>query len=188
MLWRIVAFVGAMLLMTVAVSAAFAKPLRLVGPLMFGLSCSEQVCVEEAGDITHAIKLMSAASKEVEALTGQTLPSRRMVLCSTSQCYQNFGGGQERAISFPWLGTVVAGPVWQRHIIRHELIHWLQFERFGAVETMSHPVWFREGMAYALSGAPDWDIPDHYQPMIAQYRRWQGQWDVDQIWNQQPEF
>ncbi len=180
--------IGASLLIVVGATAVFAKPLRLAAPQVFGLFCAEQICVEAAQDLRRAQDLVSAASEEVEGLTEQTLPSLNIVLCSTLRCYQNFGGDQERAISFPWLGTVVSGPDWHDHIVRHELIHWLQFERFGAVATMLHPMWFREGMAYSLSGAPDWDIPEHYQPVIARYRRWQGQRDVERLWNKQPEF
>ncbi|WP_444893794.1 hypothetical protein ACJJI5_13475 [Microbulbifer sp. EKSA008] len=35
-------------------------------------------------------------------------------------------------------------------------------------------------MAYLYSGAPDSDIPDHYYPMIQQYKEWHS----DMEWNE----
>lgn len=180
--------ISATVLLAATVTATLAKPLRLAAPQILGLSCLERTCVEDAEDLQRAQDLVRAAVREVEVLTGQTVPPLTLVLCSTSECYKSFGGDRERAISFPWLGAVISGPDWQDYIIRHELIHWLQFDRYGAVETMSHPTWFREGMAYALSGAPDWDIPEHYQPMISRYRGWQEQRNLDGLWTTQPEF
>jgi|TARA_R100001509_G_scaffold44063_1_gene23955 hypothetical protein len=91
------------------------------------------------------------------------------------ECYQSFGGGNERAVSYPFLGTVIAPASWQRYITQHELIHWFQFYEIGAVSTMMKPEWFREGMAYVYSGAPESDIPEHYLPMMKRYSDWHSE-------------
>lgn len=152
-----------------------APPLKLAAPSLFGLECSERVCVEQAEDMPQASELFASAAAAVETQTGLVVPRLNAVLCRSETCYRKFGGGEERAISYPFLGMVVAGRSWQDYIVRHELIHWLQFEYFGAFETMAQPVWFREGMAYALSGAPGHDIPDLFKSWMVQYLGWQGE-------------
>lgn len=167
---------------------AFAGPLRIAAPQLFGMHCAEQVCVESDRDLETALALFRSARDDVEALAGTELPPHRAVLCKSDACHARFGGGAERAISFPFLGMVVAGQSWQDYIIRHELIHWLQFEHYGAFETMSHPAWFREGMAYALSDAPDWDIPEPFKPWIAESQYWQGDMSFAEILEAAPRF
>ncbi len=151
-----------------------APPLRLAAPSLFGLHCVERVCTELEEDLAAAQGLVAKAAADVRAQTGLAIPQLNAALCRSDDCYRRFGGGDERAISYPFLGMAIAGHSWQDYIIRHELIHWLQFQHFGAIETMSHPIWFREGMAYALSSAPDWDIPDAFKTWMAQYRDWQA--------------
>lgn len=56
--------------------------------------------------------------------------------------------------------------------MRHELIHHLQNERFGAVRnSFFKPTWFREGMAYSLSGDPR-PLPEPLQGYRAQFDAW----------------
>lgn len=167
---------------------AFAGPLRIAAPQLFGMHCAEQVCVESDRDLETALALFRSARDDVEALAGTELPPHRAVLCKSDACYARFGGGAERAISFPFLGMVVAGQSWQDYIIRHELIHWLQFEHYGAFETMTYPTWFREGMAYALSAAPMSDIPQAFTPWTAQYLDWQGERSLPAVLASKPVF
>lgn len=154
----------------------------MTAPTLFGMRCAEQVCVEAGEDLPRAIALVAAARATVAAQTGQRLAERNVILCNSAACYRRFGGGAERTISYPWLGMIVAGPVWRDYIIRHELVHWVQFSTFGALATMRMPVWKREGMAYALSKAPEDDIPEQYLPLIMTYRKWQGARPDDAIW------
>lgn len=164
-----------------------AAPLRMLAPEQFGLTCAQNLCVEKPGDLDVAMVLVTAAKADVIELAGLQVPDLKIVMCRTADCYRRFGGGSERAISFPYLGMIVAGHSWQDYIIRHELIHWLQFEHFGAVETMRLPGWLREGMAYDLSGAPDWDIPQPFKPWIGQYRRWLVERSVADVFSAQPD-
>ncbi len=170
-----------------ALTLWFAPPLRMLLPDLLGLTCNQGVCVERLDDLDAAMALVDAAKEDVSAMTGLQVPDLRIVMCRSADCYRGFGGGAERAMSFPFLGMIVAGHSWQDYIIRHELVHWLQFEHFGAFETMSLPVWFREGMAYDLSGAPEWDIPTPFKPWMGQYRDWQGDRSVDEVFLAPPD-
>lgn len=58
------------------------------------------------------------------------------------------------------------------HLVKHEMVHWLQFQEFGALGTMRKPFWLREGMAYSLSAAPAWDIPQQHSKLVLQYEAW----------------
>ncbi|MBJ3785467.1 hypothetical protein [Devosia sediminis] len=163
-----------------------APPLRLVAPTLFGVTCADRICVERANDLPQARALIKAAIDDLEDQIGLAVPELAVVLCRTEACYRGFGGGAERAISFPFLGMLIAGRSWQDYIVRHELIHWLQFEHFGAVETMSYPAWFREGMAYALSDAPAWDVPQPFKPWADQFVTWRGDRTINDMFLQKP--
>lgn len=150
-----------------------ATPTRLLLPHLNGVVCDGPVCVEDPEQMARAAELyrnsLEALSRAKISLEARPI----FVYCSSTTCYRSFGGGNERAISFPYLGTVIAPTSWQRYITMHELVHWYQFEKIGAVATMLKPEWFREGMAYVYSGAPETDIPEHYLPMMERYRQWQ---------------
>lgn len=149
-----------------------ATPSRLLLPELNGVTCDGPVCVEEPGRMAEAAELYRSAT-EALSLSGISLNTKpTFVYCSSADCYHSFGGGNERAISYPYLGTVIAPASWQRYITMHELVHWFQFDEIGSVATMLKPEWYREGMAYVYSGAPQTDIPEHYLPMMDQYKAW----------------
>lgn len=151
---------------------SYAKPFRFILPQLNGVQCNGSVCVEDPNDMGQAIELYGSAITNVSA-SGIALETKpKFVYCSTTECYQSFGGGNERAISYPFLGTVIAPESWQIYITQHELVHWFQFLEIGSVSTMRKPEWFREGMAYVYSGAPESDIPEHYLPIMQRYRKW----------------
>ncbi|ATZ73325.1 hypothetical protein CWC33_06265 [Idiomarina sp. X4] len=151
---------------------SFAKPVRLLLPHLNDMKCHNSVCVEHTKEMAKAEELYGSAFDAVSS-AGIPLRSKPMfVYCSTLECYQSFGGGNERAISYPFLGTVIAPASWQSYITQHELIHWFQFSEIGAVATMMKPEWFREGMAYVYSNAPESDIPEHYLPLMERYKDW----------------
>ena len=163
-----------------ALTWGYAKPVRLLLPQFNDVECSGSVCVENPDKMGKAIELYTYS---FEALNGAQIHINEkptFVFCSTIECYHSFGGGDEKAKSYPFLGTVIGPESWQRHITQHELVHWFQFSELGAVETMLKPEWFREGMAYVFSGAPASDIPKYYWPMIDRYKEWHS----DKTWSE----
>ena len=161
-----------LLVLIPALGWSFAKPLRLLFPQLNGVVCHDSVCAEDSKSLALATEIYTKSIEHVLA-KGITLEARpNFVYCSTFECYESFGGGNERAISYPFLGTIIGSNSWQLYITQHELIHWFQFFELGAVSTMTKPEWFREGMAYEYSGAPNSDIPKHYLPMLVKYRNW----------------
>lgn len=171
-----------LLFIAAIVGMFFIKPFRLLVPELHSMHCKDSVCVEDINALNKAETLYKTALAGLEK-QGLLLNSNpRFVYCSTDQCYKNFGGENERAISYPFLGTIIAPASWQTYISQHELIHWIQFETLGAIATMQAPEWFREGMAYKFSDAPDTDIPEYYFPLIKQYTTWHAEKSWEDIW------
>ena len=170
------------LLVAIIATAFFVKPLRLLVPEWYGMHCEGSVCVEEIELLDEADVLYQLALTRLQQQTLSLESKPEFVYCSTASCYKYFGGKNERAISYPFLGTIIAPSSWQIYISQHELVHWIQFEKLGAIATMQKPVWFREGMAYQFSDAPATDIPKHYLPLIEKYKSWHSNQSWKQVW------
>jgi len=158
------------------------KPVRMVAPSLQGVSCFGQICVEEKARLEHAAALHRSAAVFVEAVLGRIEGSPRTIFCSTTECYRAFGGGQEKAISYPWLGALISPGAWKPHFVRHELVHQVQYQELGAVGTMRAPLWLREGMAYSVSEPPAAEFPDQFRPLAAQYEEWVHSIAPGQLW------
>lgn len=161
---------------------AFAKPLRLWAPSLHGLSCAEAVCVEEAERLAEATALYESALSRIDTFGTPLRKRPRMVFCSTDACYRAFGGGAERAITYPWVGSLIAPTSWAPHFARHELIHALQGQQLGEIGMLRKPAWFREGMAYAWSEPPPEDMPDAFVPLRDRFEAWYAQIDARRLW------
>ncbi len=159
-------------ILTIVAGLFYVKPLRFLMPYLSGVKCYESVCVDDSKKMESALNLYSSALQEIRKRGISTPLNPTFVYCTTKKCYQSFGGGAERAISFPFLGTVISPESWQVYITQHELVHWFQFSEIGVISTMRKPEWFREGMAYYFSGAPESDIPMQYFTMIEKYQKW----------------
>lgn len=157
------------------------KPVRLLAPQAYGMYCRMNICVESQELFEEAERLFRKAKDDL-AVTGIViLRDPRIVYCKTNKCYKSFGGGRERAISFPYLGVIISEASWQGYITKHELIHWYQFQELGSIKTMLVPDWFREGMAYHYSGAPNSDIPEHYLEDIEKFKSRYHQLSISKI-------
>lgn len=148
------------------------KPVRLLIPSANNVICQADVCVDDEAALPMAEELYLASVKQMTAHGIHHNTSAKFVYCRSKACYASFGGGNERAMSYPYLGTIIAPESWQLYISTHEMVHWAQFKHLGAINTLTMPDWLIEGMAYQFSGAPESDIPEHYQSMLERYRQW----------------
>jgi hypothetical protein len=162
---------------------SFAKPVRLLVPELNGVTCSDSVCVDDAGRMLQAKALYEAAHEHVSAKLTPLTDRPLMVFCSTATCYRSFGGGSQRAITYPKIGSLIAPSSWAPHFARHELIHALQAQELGAMRMMRGPEWFREGMAYSVSEPPAHDMPPQFQTYRAQYEAWVIGVEAKDIWS-----
>lgn len=167
---------------------AFVKPIRLLLPQQNGVTCLNSVCVDNMHRMHEATALYDAAHVYVDdkltPLRGRPL----MVFCSTATCYKSFGGGRERAITYPKLGTLIAPDSWAPHFVRHEFIHALQAQELGPVQMMLAPAWFREGMAYSVSDPPIHDMPPQFQSYRTDYEAWAIGITSSELWSSAKEL
>ncbi|MBT8131052.1 MAG: hypothetical protein KJO35_02190 [Gammaproteobacteria bacterium] len=161
---------------------AFAKPIRILAPGVFGVVCHGAVCVEDEERSDGAVVLYDEAYAFVESRLSKLHTKPRVIFCSTTRCYRFFGGGRELAISYPRIGSIISAAAWKPHFVRHELIHHLQFQQLGAVGTMLDPAWFREGMAYSVSEPPEQDLPPQFREYQERYDLWSRSVDPGQLW------
>lgn len=175
--------IAALAITACACVVGFAKPVRISFAHLLSVHCAGPVCFEHEADRASTEKLYQTAVSEMNTLF-PLKRAPRFIFCRTRTCYQLFGGGQERAISYPWLGTIIAPESWQPYIVKHELVHWLQFQEFGVMGTMQKPLWLREGMAYALSKAPGHDIPRDHMEWVYQYEAWATGKTMRDIWSE----
>lgn len=154
------------------------KPVRLLIPSANNVICQGNVCVDDETALPVAKQLYFASVKQMAAQgIDYDLPAK-FVYCRSKACYTAFGGGNERAMSYPYLGTVIAPESWQTYISTHEMVHRVQFNQLGAIKTLSLPDWIIEGMAYQFSGAPKSDIPEHYYSKIERFKNWSPKADL----------
>ena len=161
---------------------AFARPVRILAPGVLGVVCQGAVCVEDEERSNDAVALYDEAYAFVESRLSKFDTKPRMIFCSTARCYRSFGGGRERAISYPKIGSLISADAWEPHFVRHELIHHLQFQQLGAIGTMLDPAWLREGMAYSVSEPPAEDLPLQFREYKERYDQWMGTVDAGQLW------
>lgn len=153
---------GWILLIGVLASCAMFKPIRVMSPEAFGLTCpSSTICVENIDTLAQANRLRSDAVAFVEKSLSGFIHAPRVIFCSTQECFQKFGGNP--GVSGQNVGTygaVINVSGWNPYIVRHELIHHWQNENFGTARAFLRlPNWYIEGMAYSLSEDPRRPIP-----------------------------
>ena len=141
----------------------------ILEPEANGLTCvSETICLERLNDRAEAEALYAEAAVFVTRRIAPFETPPRVLFCRTTECFARFSGEGPRAVNLGTFGIVVGPRGWINFIVRHEMIHHVQNERFGvwrASQTL--PQWYVEGMAYALSDDPRRPLPS---PRIEQYR------------------
>ena len=164
---------------------AFVKPVRVLAPQLEGLTCVERVCIDDEARRAEAMRLYADALEYVQARVGSLETPPRAVFCSTQACSRSFGFSGQNAYTFGTMSFVISDRGWRPYFVRHELIHHLQNERLGALPAwLFKPVWFREGMAYSLSGDPRNPLPEPLQSYRARFDAWFKDVGPAQLWSE----
>jgi hypothetical protein len=158
----------------VAACASF-KPLRAVAPELMGLTCSSQgVCVDDPRLMQQATALKQDAVVFVEQRLATFAAVPRILYCSTAECAKSFGFTSQAAYTVGSMGIVIGPRGWHPYLVRHELIHHLQVERWGSIRTwLFKPDWLVEGMAYSLSEDPRRPLPEPLKGWRQRFETWQ---------------
>ncbi len=45
-------------------------------------------------------------------------------------------------------------------------------------------MWFKEGMAFAVSEPPEFDLPEYAKPWVAQYEAWEQEVGRENVWRE----
>lgn len=138
--WHVLILAG--LLLTGCEGIGYA---RTTAPTLFGMEAVRR-------DLTRA---MADARGRLQAVYGTVRSKPTVLACATQACYERFGGGRQRALSFG--GTVLLSPRGiGAPILAHEWSHAELAERLDLLTrwTAKVPVWFDEGLAVAVSSEP----------------------------------
>lgn len=172
---KILLFCAMSALALLLAACAFYKPLRVLTPETFGLTCiTDDICVEDTSTITEAAKLRDDALSFVTANVGPIERPPRVLFCNSEDCFSRFGNPAVAALNFSGLDTLLINDRgWQDYILRHELIHHWQVEQFGVVQASRLPRWYIEGMAYSISQDPRDPLPrSDIQAWRDQFNAW----------------
>jgi hypothetical protein len=178
----------ALLLVVVVPVAAWAivKPVRVIAPQLVNVMCdaSKTVCVDDATKQGEAQTLRDEAVTFVSSKIGRIEGKPRIVFCATQDCADSFGLGDRSAVTLGTFGTVIGPRAWKPYYVRHELIHYLQAERIGAVPLLFKPSWWVEGMAYSLSEDPREKLVEPWEGYRLRFRAWYSAVGVQKLWDE----
>ena len=164
---------------------AFVKPVRVLAPELEGASCEQRICVDDAARRAEAVKLYQDALQAVEKPFGPLERQPLAVFCSTRACAEKFGFSGQNAYNFGSYAIVIGDRGWQPYFVRHELIHQVQNQRLGGLRMwLFKPPWFREGMAYSLSGDPRNPLPEPLQGYRSHFDAWYREVGPAKLWSE----
>lgn len=175
-----------LLLVVVPVAAwAFVKPVRVIAPMLIGISCPDTpVCVEDASTLQSAMQIYSEGLSFVSETISPVEGTPRVIFCSSEACANSFGLGARSAITLGTIGTVIGPRAWKAYYVRHELIHHLQGQRLGVLNRMFKPSWFVEGMAYSLSQDPREPLAEPFESYRSRFLSWYSAVGKNNIWQE----
>jgi hypothetical protein len=174
-----------LLLILISLTAAWfiVKPIRVTHPAVFGITCfNEVVCLDDASKLEEAQRLYAESANFVSDTVGSIEGSPKVIFCSSVKCNDAFGLGARSAVTFGRMGTVIAHNSWHSHIVRHELIHFLQYERLGVLRVLLMPDWIIEGMAYSMSLDSRSELEEPWQHYRSKFSNWYGSIDKNNLW------
>jgi len=165
-------FVAVLLLLPVSAFALY-KPIRVLIPEAFGVSCHERnVCVEDSAQLNTAMALLNSSKQYLETEWGLSVGEPKVVFCSSEKCQTAFGLSQRAGFTFSTFGITIAPRGWKQHYVAHELIHYWQAENFGSLVHLNGDQWLIEGMAYALSNDPRKELNEPFESYRQKFNGW----------------
>lgn len=175
----------ALLLIFISFTAAWflVKPVRVTLPTVFGITCFDKViCLEDASKLGEAQRLYAESASFVSDTVGRIDGSPKVIFCSSVKCDNTFGLGARSAVTFGRMGTVIGHHSWHSHFVRHELIHFLQYERLGVLTVLLKPKWIIEGMAYSMSLDSRSELEEPWQNYRIMFNEWYSNIDKNNLW------
>ena len=169
---------------TIPLVAWFAvKPVRVLAPELAGVSClSASICIDNTDRLQEAAGLYAEGMSFVPGALGAIEGKPRLIFCASQACADSFGLGARSAVTLATFGTVIGPRAWKPYYVRHELIHYLQAERLGALSLLLKPSWFVEGMAYTLSQDPRAPLAEPFESHRKRFLAWHAALAKQTVW------
>lgn len=176
-------FVVAILTIVVLISAfAFYKPIRVIIPEVFGITCQyKNLCVEDSSQLAEAKKLVERSKTNLKTNWGLFIGDPKVIFCSSNKCKETFGLSRAAGFNVGTFGIVITPRGWTDYYVSHELIHFWQAYNFGSYVLISGDSWVIEGMAYALSGDPREELSEPFQSYRSKYLSWLKSIDIGNL-------
>lgn len=178
------------LILIPALAWALVRPVRVVLPSMgSGVVCvNASVCVDDLTQAEHAKALYAQAQAFVSSRLGAVQGEPRLIFCATTACAEFFGLGERAALTMGSYGTVIGPRAWEPDYVRHELIHFLQYQHLGIARVLLSPAWFVEGMAYGLSEDPRQPLHEPFESYRRRFAAWYGLTGPAALWRDAAEL
>ncbi len=143
---------------------------KLLAPEIFGLvPIAPNIYVQTGADETTRVKLRDAMEKAENAIRiayGNVSAHPKVHACITEECYEAFGGGRG-SVAISYGNRLLLSPRglnW--HFLAHEWSHAEMSTRLTFLAWKRMPQWFDEGVAVAISEAPE-HSESHWQFLVA---------------------
>ena len=115
---------SAVILLLLPISAfAFFKPVRVLIPEAFGVSCNEHhVCVEDSSQLASVVPLLNDLKSYLETQWGLSIGEPKIIFCRSEKCQSTFGLGQKAGFTLGSFGIAIAPRGRKQYYVAHELI------------------------------------------------------------------
>jgi hypothetical protein len=168
---------------------AWVKPVRVLAPQLEELVCEQSICIDDPARRAEAAALYSNALRSVEASFGPLDVRPHAVFCSTHACALKFGIVGRNAYNVGRYAIAIGDRGWYPFFLRHELIHQVQNQHLGSLRMwLFKPLWFREGMAYSLSGDPRHPLPPPLEDYRQEFEAWYQRIGPAKLWQEANEL
>lgn len=161
------------------------RPVRVVLPEVGArITCvNAVVCLDDPSKAESAKALYTEAVSFVSRHIGVIEGSPKVIFCSTQACADHFGLSARSAVTVGKFGSVISPRAWKAYYVRHELIHYEQYQRLGVIRVLRSPGWLIEGMAYGLSEDPRQPLSEPWESERKKFFSWYGTVQQDQVWS-----
>jgi hypothetical protein len=159
-------------LTTLVMGCSSLNGIKLLAPESFGLTpIAPGIYVELSADQATSGKLMgeiARAEKAIRSTYGSVNSRPIFNVCMSRECYKALGGSQGTlGGSFVFLNRILLSPEGANwHFIAHEWSHAELYSRLSLGAWWRNPVWFDEGIAVAVSEAPE-HSEKHWQFLVS---------------------
>ncbi len=159
------------------------RPIRVLTPTLNGFTrIDDTIYIDDLKQSNQALQLYKEAVEYVQSRLGTFDQEPNVIFCTSEDSFASFGLDAQAAMTFGKTAVVIAPRGWERHYVRHELIHVLQAQRLGLIRFHRQPTWFIEGMAYYMSNDPRPTLSPPWQGYRDRFRDWHTRLGNTELW------